>query len=335
MDLDDRIKALSQLGEHISQAQWVADYQALQYENPWFIEANINQALNGILKFLDLQKLYSWVGSYKIDKPTNKTIGLILAGNIPAVGFHDLLSVFISGHKAKVKLSHQDRLLTLSLFEELVRIVPDLAAQVQFVHSLDQNIDAIIATGSDNTSRYISDRFQTLPKLIRRNRTSHAVINGTENKSALLNLGRDVFSYFGKGCRNVSKIWIPNGYLVKDFRTNLGDQSHLLTSVPYGNNYRFQKALRLTGEQPFVDLGHTLMIESKAVVSPIATLYYEHYENAQSLSQELKAISKKLQCVVSDKSWFPRSIPFGETQVPDLTDYADNVDTLKFLLELN
>jgi hypothetical protein len=256
-----------------------------------------------------------------------------MAGNIPLVGFHDLLCVLITGHKLIAKLSSQDTVLMKFIGEQLKKINPKFSEQLFFEERLN-GVEAVIATGSDNTSRYFEYYFRNIPSIIRKNRTSCAILMGEEPIEELQKLGMDMFSYFGLGCRNVSKIFIPEGYEVSKLLMAWEKYKGVVNHHKYANNYDYQKCLLLMNQTQFYDGGQVLLVESTSLVSPISVVYYEQYKNLEELKGNLQSLEEKIQCIVSAKGWYPKSIAFGEAQSPQLVDYADNVDTMKFLTGL-
>jgi hypothetical protein len=256
-----------------------------------------------------------------------------MAGNIPLVGFHDLLCVLISGHIAKIKLSSQDDELLPFLVDLLVNVDDRWKKSILFTERLN-NVDAVIATGSDNSARYFEQYFKSIPKIIRKNRTSVGVIMGEENQNEYELLAHDIFSYFGKGCRNVSKLYIPDNFDMQNLVEPFNQFQTLIDHNKYANNYIYQKTIRIISSKPFIDLGFALMVGSEELVSAVGVLYYQYYSNPAQLEQVLNNQVDKIQCIVSARGWLRKSIPFGKAQQPTLNDYADNVDTLKFLLSL-
>jgi len=335
MELADRIKAFAQLGHQIkglkpTELEFIR--QGAAAENPWFTSINVDMALTGITKFLSEPELRRWTSAYRLEARQSKTAGVVMAGNIPMVGFHDYLCVLISGHRLKAKLSSKDSFLMTYLNRLLLRIEPGLHDLVQFSDRLD-NIDAIIATGSDNTARYFEYYFRTLPKIIRRNRSSCAMLSGEESSDELSALGTDVFSYFGLGCRNVSKLYVPTGYDFTRLFQAWERFGAALHQHHYANNYNYQKSILLVNRISFFDSGFVLLKNDSAFVSPIAVLYFEYYTDPVELQKKMENNLDKIQCVVSAHEWFEGSEAFGQAQFPELTDYADKVDTLKFLIE--
>jgi hypothetical protein len=256
-----------------------------------------------------------------------------MAGNIPLVGFHDFLSVLISGHFLLAKLSSDDDVLMRKLANMLVAIEPAFANNFEFVDLLKE-ADAIIATGSDNTARYFEYYFSKRPHIIRKNRTSVGILTGHEETEDLRNLGEDIFRYYGLGCRNVSKVFVPEGYTFdKLFEANEHRQN-ILEHHKYHNNYDYNKSILLVNREPHFDNGFLLITPSQQLVSPISVLFYETFSSLHDLRAKLTAVKDKLQCVVSAHGWLEGSIPFGQAQCPMVWDYADGVDTLNFLQKL-
>jgi len=335
MELADRIKAFAELGDQIKglpPAQRAVIQQGAVSENPWFTSDQVEMALTGITKFLSEPVLHRWTSSYALEGKRPKTTGVVMAGNIPIVGFHDFLCVLISGNRLKAKLSSQDSFLMTYLYQLLLRIEPEFHDLVQFAERLD-NIDAVIATGSDNTARYFEYYFRNTPRIIRRNRSSCAIVSGEESPDELSALGTDVFSYFGLGCRNVSKLYVPTGYDLTRLFHQWGKFGTVLNHAKYANNYDYQKSILLVNRIPFFDSEFILLKNDSSFVSPISVLYFEYYDNLLDLQQKMESHLGKIQCVVSARRWFAGSEVFGQAQFPEVTDYADKVDTLKFLVD--
>ena len=335
MKTTERIKAFVSVGsqlENLRESEIEAITQQAARENPWFTPTNVMRALKGISHLLVEDKIDRWLSGYRTTADIPKTIGVIAAGNIPMVGFHDLLCVLMSGHYAAVKLSSQDSFLMKMLLERLTSIEPKFSRLFGLREQL-KDIDAIIATGSDNTARYFHYYFSKYPHIIRKNRTSVAVLTGEETDEELKSLGHDVFDYFGLGCRNVSKLLVPNGY---DF-VRLLDQwkgfSAYLDHHKYRNNYDYHKSILLINKEAHLDSGFSLLRESDDLVSPVSITYYQSFDHPEEITRYLAASQDKLQCVVGSAS--AGHIPFGQAQLPELWDYADNVDTMRFLENLD
>ncbi len=304
-----------------------------QSHNGWFTNENICFALQSWANALTEENINKWLSPYNFSKVNTKNIGLILAGNIPLVGFHDFLSVLISGHNALVKTSSNDQHLLQFLSNYLISIEPRLESRITFVEGKLENFDAVIATGSNNTARYFDYYFKDKPNIIRKNRNSVAVLNGEETKDELISLGEDIFRYFGLGCRNVSKIFVPKNYNFDSFFNAVFEYQEIVQYEKYANNYDYNKAVYLMSNFKLLDNGFLTLKEDSSYSSPISSVFYEYYESKEEIEQKLKNDAEKIQCIVSKKS-FPNSIYFGETQLPNLWDYADNVDTIRFLIDL-
>jgi hypothetical protein len=335
VEWNQRIELMAQWGKSIRNLNWEPYYRKIEHSNPWFTRDNVALALDGVCRYLDPIKLNHWQGLYQSKSLTPKNTGIIMAGNIPLVGVHDLICCYLSGHKAVVKPSSQDHILLRLLIEKFSDIDRDIENKIHFVTRPEAaNLDAVIATGSDNTSRYFKFHFDRLPGIIRSNRTSVAVIRGDENSSQLRSLGQDVYSYFGRGCRNISKLLVPADYDFDQLINCHKQYRILLDNSKYRDNYRYQKALALTEYKNVVDTGYSLLIRSEALVSPLAVLYFDYYEDLDDLRDELKEQEEKIQCIASANGWYQESLPFGSLQHPDLWDYADGIDTMEFLLAL-
>ena len=254
-----------------------------------------------------------------------------VAGNIPLAGFHDLLSILVSGHALMAKLSSKDSVLPTFLADKLVEIEPKFAPAISLVPRL-RGFDAVIATGSDNSARYFQYYFGKYPHIIRKNRTSCAILEGTENDEELRLLGKDVFSYFGLGCRNVSKIFVPEDFDPVRLVNAWDVYVDIIHHHKYHNNYDYQKSILLVNKIPFYDSGFVILQENEKLVSPISVVYLQRYTNLDALTTHLDEIEEKVQCIVGKTR--PANVPFGQAQEPELWDYADAVDTMKFLEEL-
>jgi hypothetical protein len=335
MTIRERLAAFEKLGNYIGaidEAELEELMLKVRNENPWFTAGSINVALEGIQHYLDGQKLKTWVSAYSLDPKKIKTIAVVMAGNIPLAGFHDFLSVLISGHIVMAKLSSKDSVLLTHLSKKLIEIEPRFEPFINIAAQL-KNFDAVIATGSDNSSRYFQYYFGKYPHIIRKNRTSCAILTGAENTEELMLLGRDVFTYFGLGCRNVSKVFIPEDFDPKRLVKAWDIYVDIIHHHKYHNNYDYQKSILLVNKIPFYDSGFVILHENEKLVSPISVVYFERYKTQEDLAARLSAVRDKLQCVVGRDQ--ADRIPFGKTQSPELWDYADQVDTLKFLQTVN
>jgi len=334
MNLEARIQAFTHLGEYLNTDIYQEEEEQLHLAkvlNPWFTKDNIEKALNAWHDQLKVDMLTAWINPYKLQELSiPKKVLIIMAGNIPLVGFHDFLTVLISGHKVVIKMSSTDNVLLKVLIEKLISIAPDFKDSIAFIDDVkNRNFDGVIATGSDNSAQYFEYYFKGAKKIIRKNRRSVAVLDGRESAMELKGLAVDVFAYFGLGCRNVSKLFLPKGYDLNKLFEAFFPYSHVVEHKKYGNNYDYNKAIFLMGSNKLVENGFLLMKEDKSLLSPVAMLYYEYYDDVHTVEQFVEENAEQLQCVVSKKD-----IPFGNTQQPNLWDYADGVDTIDFLREL-
>jgi|SRR6218665_510671 len=304
-----------------------------QSHNGWFTPEQVYFSVQSWAEALTEENLNLWLSKYNLKETAPKTVGLILAGNIPLVGFHDFLSVLISGHKALVKTSSNDQHLIKFLADYLISIDPELSDYISFTDGKLENFDAIIATGSNNTARYFEFYFKEKPSIIRKNRNSVAVLNGNESHEDLVNLGEDIFRYFGLGCRNVSKLFVPKEYSFEQFFKAIYEYKDVIFYEKYSNNYDYNKAVFLMSNFKLLDNEFLTLKEDPSYASPISSVFYEYYEDVADLKKRLENEAEQIQCIVSNDV-IDNSIEFGETQKPNLWDYADNVDTLQFLSSL-
>ena len=300
--------------------------------NGWFTEEQVRHAAKGLSHMLAEEAMKTWLGRYPgLEQPhPSKTIGIIMAGNVPFVGFHDLMCVLLSGNRAKVKTASDDAGLTPALIALLSHFAPDLADQVELTPGKLGDVDAIIATGSNNTARYFEHYFGKLPRIVRKGRTSVAVLDGTETEAELTVLGEDVFRYFGLGCRNVGKLFIPKDFDLDRLFGAFFKWKEIVNHNKYANNYDYNRAVWMLDRAPIMENGFLVMKEEHALNSPVAALYYERYSDAPAVEARLKEEEENLQCIVGHGH-----LPFGAGQFPGPGDYADNVDTLEFLLGLD
>jgi len=338
MNLSQRIAAFVKLGESIQQMDEESREELFwraQNGNNWFTEESVSSALEGIVYMLQETNLNKWLSNYEIPPVTiPKSIGILMAGNIPLVGFHDFLTVLISGNRACVKLSSSDSFLMNWIFKKLVEIEPLFDSAIS-VEDMLKGKDAYIATGSDNSARYFNYYFGKYPSLIRQNRTSVAILSGEESKEDLISLGLDIFKYFGLGCRNVSKVYVKSESQLQDLLGALEVYSSVANHHKYHNNYDYNKSIYLVNSEKHLDNGFLLVKESLDLVSPISVLFYEVYNSKETLKNRLEPLENKIQCIVSDPSFWPGAISFGNAQNPEPWEYADQVDTLQFLIDLN
>ncbi len=303
------------------------------HHNGWFTEENVLFSLEQWSNALTEPNLDTWLKPYSFRDQEPKTIGIVMAGNIPLVGFHDFISVLLSGHKVLIKQSSNDQKLLPILADYLIAIAPGYKELIEFSDGRFKNFDAVIATGSNNTARYFEYYFAKRPSIIRKNRNSIAVLSGKETQEELQGLGEDVFRYFGLGCRNVSKIYVPDGYDFDLLFKAMLPWAGLMNNAKFANNYDYNKAVYLMSEFKLLDNGFLILKEDKSFGSPIGTLFYETYADEDSLKSTLGENKENLQCIVS-KGLLEGEITFGQTQHPQLWAYADNVDTLRFLQQV-
>jgi hypothetical protein len=315
------------------------DFEKLIYlsqsHNGWYTPEQVYFAIKSWADALTEENIEKWLSNYaeefREQDKKEKTVALILAGNIPLVGFHDFLSVLITGNKALIKTSSNDQHLLPFLAKYLIAVDENLKDKITFVEGKLQNFDAVIATGSNNTARYFEYYFKDKPSIIRKNRNSAAVLNGKESKEQLEALGEDIFRYFGLGCRNVSKLFVPKGYSFDAFFEAIFKYQDVIHYEKYANNYDYNKAVFLMSNFKLLDNGFLTIKEDSSYASPISSVFYEFYDNIEDLRARIKADAEQIQCIVSN-DLIENSIPFGQTQNPQLWDYADNVDTITFLL---
>lgn len=337
MKLPERIDAFARLGSLIkdtSEGELDDLCWKVENNNNWFSPEQTKYALNSLLAFLEKEVLTNWLASYSLpDVIEPKSIGILMAGNIPGVGFHDLISVLISGHRACIKLSSSDMVLINWLIEKLISIQPKFKSLIS-VEEMLKNKDAYIATGSDNSARYFEYYFGKYPNIIRKNRTSVGILDGKENEGDFKLLVTDILRYYGLGCRNVSKIFVPNKDILISFLDSIEDFNVIANNHKYFNNYEYNKSILLVNKDNHLDNGFLIVQENKGLVSPISVLYYEVYKNMEELEGMINGINDKIQCIVSRNAWFNDSLVFGQAQCPSLEDYADGIDTITFLKNL-
>lgn len=345
--LYNRIKAFEKLGilfsnkftENSSKESeyWTSELDKaidLAYKyNTWFTEDSVKKALNEWSKQLNYNSLKNWTDQYKIEDKSEKKIAIIMAGNLPLVGFHDLLCGLILNFHCIVKLSSDDKILIPFIVEYLDSIVPGIKNQVKFTTNPIKDFNGVIATGSNNSFKYFEYYFGNYPNLLRKTRHSIAVLDGKETEMDLKKLGNDIFTYFGMGCRSVSKLLVPKGYDFDLLFNALFDFKEIINHNKYVNNYDYNKAVYLMSEQKFIENGFIILKEDEKLGSPIGCLFFEYYENPKDLNAYISDIKDSLQCVVSNLNIL-NSTSFGSSQRPKIDDYADNTNTLDFLLKI-
>lgn len=339
MQLEERIQVFSYLGRYlesfiskIDDDRFINLNQAMflaEQRNPWFSKENQLFTLKNWAEILTEEKLFDWLKGYP-KEGNNKNIGIICAGNIPMVGFHDILAVIMSGNHAKIKLSSKDDVLIPFFFSLLKNHFTSFKNCFEFVDKI-KDIDAVIATGSNNTARYFESYFKNMPVIIRKNRTSIAVITGMESETDLNNLAEDVLRYFGLGCRNVTQLFVPKNYDLNKIFKAFYNWKEIINHHKYANNYDYNKAIFLMNQTKITENGFLLLKEGDELNSPLATLYYKEYENLSEVEDFIENHIEEIQCVVGNEK---NSIPFGKAQKPSLVDYADGINTLDWLFGL-
>ncbi len=304
-----------------------------QSHNGWYTPENVLYAVESWSKALTEKNINQWLHSYQFDLVVPKKVGIILAGNIPLVGFHDFLSVLIAGHEVIVKTSSNDQKLLPFLVNYLISVAPKLKNKIHFIEGKLESYDAIIATGSNNTARYFEYYFKDKPTIIRKSRNSVAVLVGNESKEQMIALGEDIFRYFGLGCRSVSKLFVPKNYNFDLFFNGIFSYQDVIKYEKYANNYDYNKAVFLMSNFQLLDNEFLTIKEDKSHASPIASVFYEFYDDLNQLKTRLETEKDTIQCVVSN-NLIENSVAFGQTQQPNLWDYADGIDTIQFLIDL-
>lgn len=297
-------------------------------ENSWFTQDNIRLALENWAELLTEEKLTSWLSAYS-PAAVPKTVGLILAGNLPLVGFQDVVCTLLSGHRAHIKLSSKDRHLIpllLKIWREHSKNLPEY----EFVEKLN-GIDLLIGTGSDNTASYLAYYFSKIPNITRKNRTSVGVITNETTDEEIQHLSHDIFQYFGLGCRNVSRLFLPEGFPLDRIFTNLTQYQHIINHNAYANNYDYNKAIFLLNRDLFWDNNFVMMREENSLFGPLSVINFSYYSTLQEVEQFITEHTHEIQCVVGPAD-LPNAIPYGTAQKPSLTDYADGVDVMQFLM---
>ncbi len=296
--------------------------------NGWFTASFVRQSILALGKQLNRESLSAWLKDYKYTSQP-KTVAVIMAGNIPLVGFHDFLCVLMSGHKVIAKLSSDDKNLLPALSEILIQFNPDLKERIAFSLGKIQGFDAVIATGSNNSALYFESYFGKYPHIFRKNRTSVAVLSGKESEEELKKLGSDIFDYYGLGCRNVSHLLVPENFDLDKVFGAIVDQNEVIYNKKYGNNYDYNKAVHLMNKIPLLDNNFVLFRETEDLFSPLAMVHYHYYKDRGEVTSYLEEKGEEIQAVVGMDY-----IPFGAAQCPMLNDYADGIDTMKWLNEL-
>ena len=301
--------------------------------NPWFTQQYLRLAFENIIKMLDRAALESWMNNYSEYEfeDSDIRVGVIMAGNIPLVGFHDFLSVLISGKIFLGKLSSNDQFLLPYISKLLIDIEENFESKIYFAEHLMKDFDAVIATGSNNSSRYFDYYFGKYPHIIRSNRNSVAILTVNETNDQLEALGKDIFYYFGLGCRSVSKLMLPLGYDIPHLLDNLEKYNYVREHTKYLNNYEYNKSLLLINKEPHFDNGFLILRENGALASPISVINYEYYSDIDAEIRRFSMKNDDIQCVLSEIKEIKNTVSLGESQMPNLMEYADNVDVISFL----
>jgi hypothetical protein len=336
MTLKERISTLVALGGYLSHPDeaWERVVHTAYIYNKWFTHENTNQAAKAIAEqMLSRIALQNWCAAYSLPETQEnpKSVGIVMAGNLPLVGFHDFLAVFITGHRVRAKLSDKDQYLLPFLVKKMIEFNPSVADYVYLGDDI-KGFDAVIATGSNNSARYFEAYFKKFPNIIRANRNGIGVLDGSETAADFAALGEDIFSYFGLGCRNVAKIYVPRGYHFDPLMEALHEFNQIVLHDKYKNNFDYNYALYLLNLVDFKANGCIMITEEKKLLSRIGMLHYEYYDDATILEQELIEKADQIQCIVKKTPFSNiKTLSFGQTQQPSLLDYADGVDTMAFL----
>lgn len=337
MTLSERVEVLGQLGDHLlgKDEYLEAVMKRTAFHNGWFTEDSQQQAINEIaVQMLNRDRLQEWLSRYELTENSSKKVGIVMAGNIPLVGFHDWLCVFVAGHQAQVKLSEKDPF----LFPYLMKILERLDERTQGYTTVTdrlQGFDAVIATGSNNSARYFEAYFSRYPHIIRKNRNGVAVLTGDETPAELRELGKDIFRYYGLGCRNVAKLYVPEGYDFDPLLEVLHEYREVVLNTKYKNNFDYNYALFVLNKIEFKANGCILLVQDAALQSRIACLHYEPYRSLEEVAKELQERESEVQCTVAKSGALPiPAFDFGKAQEPALWDYPDGADTLAFLAGL-
>lgn len=340
MNREQRIKAFSELGNRIRKYiqggnDPVIEKAVMQAEitNGWFIRSFTDHSLNAISEYLKEEKLREWLNNYP-EPAGSKTVGVIMAGNIPAAGFFDALCVLISGHSLLARTASDDKFLVPALLNVLEEIDHGFSGKITYGDFRDKRPDAVIATGSNNTARYFEYYFAKFPHIIRKNRNSVAVVTGKETEEQLEKLADDVFIYFGLGCRNVSKIFVPENYDLDHLFRAFYNYKWVVNNNKYGNNYDYHRTLYMLNKDEIIENGFLLVKEDLGLSSPMAALFIERYKAPEQVKERLRQDAANIQAVVSEMEGIKNAVPFGKAQSPGLMDYPDKVDVMDFLQKL-
>lgn len=346
MDIQERINAFSELSAFLIDYTFPAEadeyfgfdlaVKQASYFNPWFGIDNIMYSLHSIGESIKRSAIEEWVLNYPelADAKNCNRVGVVMAGNLPLVGFHDFFYVLMSGHKLIAKLSSDDKYLLPAVAAKLIEFEPQFADFIVFAEQKLESYEAVIATGSNNSARYFEYYFGKHPNIIRKNRNAIAVISGNENAGQLEALSYDILRYYGMGCRNVSRLFVPENYDFNNLLAVLAKNERLIENSKFRNNYDYYKSIYLINQQPFFDNGSLILRQESLISSPISVIYYDYYKTIEEVAEFIETNEDKIQCVIACNEKLAEAIPFGKAQQPGLNDYADGVDVMKFLLSL-
>lgn len=334
MTLQDRINIISELGIYLRKNFLEDHFDSIKIatvKNPWFTVKSITNAVLSISDMVEKDMLNAWLNPYTIKEPSSqKNVLIIMAGNIPLVGFHDLLSVIIMGHNPVIKLSSNDNVLMPLMINIFLDLFPSNYNQIKFINDVKgRSFDAVITTGTDNSANYFKYYFKDAKKIIRKNRRSIAVLDGSESSQQIKGLANDIFLYYGLGCRNVSKLYLPCDYDLNILFKSFYSHKHVIEHKKYGNNYDYNKAVHLMNQEKLLDNNFVLLKETKLLSSPLGMLYYHFYDDFDEVNSYCEEHKDSIQCRVG-----AGGLSFGSAQSPKLNDYADNVDTMQWLNSL-
>ncbi len=341
MNTKTRIDILASLGKELAE---LADgktidrfpgFEKIKAYNPWFTEENVKFCFRNWQSQLEEKSLENFCTNYNLDDNlSDLRIAIIMAGNIPMVGFHDFICAFLCGVKIKVKLSSKDNVLMKWIIDRIIEKSPELANRISYTEEQLTDFDAVIATGSNNTNRYFEYYFGKFDKILRHNRNSVAIITGNETTDELEKLADDIFIYFGLGCRSVSKLYLPRGYDFNKMGNAFQKYAEIINHNKYNNNFSYQYAVLGMNKIEHVNFGNVLLSEKAVLSSPIGVLHFEYYDDINATIENINNQSSNIQCVVAKEKLCEHYIGFGETQKPNIFNFADNIDTIKFIIEL-
>lgn len=341
MKLENRLEILDSLGKELKELCnndehfGFPGFETIYNSNPWFTEDFVKHSLNEWSNLLGIENLKIWISKYDIsNKLSDKTLGIIMAGNIPLVGMHDFICAFVSGVKLKIKLSSKDNVLMKWVIERVSEKSAFNNDRISLCEDQIKDFDAIIATGSNNSNRYFDFYFSRVPNILRKSRNSVAVLSGDETTEELERLADDIFMYFGLGCRSISKLYVPQNYSFEKMVKATHKYEYLKNCFKYANNLDYQYALLSMNRILLINAGHLYLLENNDLHAPVAILNYEFYNNKSEVFEELTKKSESLQCIVTKFNNIANTISFGDSQKPKLDEYADNIDTMSFLTSL-